>query len=205
MAKNIIVKSTSEVTFVDGEVKTLTLAEIDQALAACDNMIGTPTDKIEQDIREAEENLAAVVAEIDTKVSEREAELQAQVESDLAFAKDTLNAELQAAYDKYEVSVKSIKDKAEETAKAICEYKESGLAVANKNLDDARNVLDALKVDKVNAASEKESLLELKAIIEAEISRQTTLAQAATSTSETKVSADHPQIIYAASQNKLKF
>lgn len=206
---NIVSKSTQDVTFIKGDVKTLSLEEIDVKLQGCEEVLSADFSEDTNKVRECEDNLAAVVAEIDTKVSEREAELQAQVESDLAFAKDTLSAELQAAYDKYEASVKSIKDKAEETAKDLCEYKEKGLSVANDELENARKVLNSKLELKEQAALDKEHLIELKSVILAEQEKKRLEAEIAKASTSVSSANQQPQVIYTAQsapvQNKLKF
>lgn len=198
---NVVSKTSSDVTYIEGDIKKISLAEIDNKIKRAEEIIDVSEDTEVLAVKEAEDSLAALVAEIDTKVADRELNFQTKIESDLTTAKSNLDNTIKDAYKIYNDTVSNLKKESEEFAKSVCEYKENGLNSANENLNRAREALDKLRYAKVEAREELETLKSLKELILAERRKLETSINSTTIPSNLNSQA---QVIYA-TQNKLKF
>ena len=146
----IINKTPDSVTFIDDEIKTLTREEVQQTLAA-DPVFDI--DGAQHEVQTAEENFAAVVNEIQTKIADREAELESTVKESLESAKQARNEAILKANTEFDRRIEELKAHADSVAADICSMKEEGLKAAKERLDSARKVLDELKTHKAEVES----------------------------------------------------
>lgn len=142
--KNLIIlsKDRNSISYADKEVKALTR---DEAIKFLSENPKISIETLEKNVSLAEDNLTAIINEIDTKVAGREAELEKKIKEDLEKAKLDRKQAIEAAEEAYDLRVKELTDEANATAEAICKFKEEGLCRANESLDEARKELSDAK------------------------------------------------------------
>lgn len=136
----ILAKEQGKVVYAVDEPKTLTREDA-KAFLASTHTAGN-VDDFERAVKDAEEGLAAVVAEIDTKVAEREDYESVTIREALEEAKARRDLAIKAAQDEYDTNVMLLRDRAEKLAEDICKLKEDGLRDANERLNKARKDLE---------------------------------------------------------------
>lgn len=157
MKKDLIIleKSENAISYVVDETKSVTREEVKDYLSA--DVYTADLDALKKKVEEAEENLATIVNEIDTKVSEREQEQYKEFNAEIEEAKKVRDLAIQEAYEKYNQVVTNVSMAEKTFARSMCDFKESSIGEANKILADARKELeDAEKMTK--EVKEKEEI-----------------------------------------------
>lgn len=136
----ILAKEPGRIVYAVDEPKTLTREDA-RAFLTSTRIAGNVED-FERAVKDAEEGLAAVVAEIDTKVAEREDYETVTIKEALDEAKARRDLAIKNAQDEYDANVLMLRDRADKLAEDLCKLKEEGLRDANERLNKARKALE---------------------------------------------------------------
>lgn len=172
----ILAKEQDKVVYAVDEPKTLTRNDV-KAFFDSTHVASNASDLIKA-VKDAEENLAAVVAEIDTKVAEREDYETVTIKEALDEAKARRDLAIKTAQDEYDANVSMLRDRAEKLAEGICKLKEDGLKDANERLNKARKALEDFNKAQVDYNNKKELYTEALAKMDEVVVAEKAKAQA---------------------------
>jgi len=172
----ILAKEQDKVVYAVDEPKTLTRNDV-KVFFDSTHVAGNASDLIKA-VKDAEENLAAVVAEIDTKVAEREDYETVTIKEALDEAKARRDLAIKTAQDEYDANVSMLRDRVEKLAEGICKLKEDGLKDANEKLNKARKALEDFNKAQADYNNKKELYTEALAKMDEVIAAEKAKAQA---------------------------
>ena len=175
----ILAKESDKVVYAVDEPKTITRNDV-KAFFDSTQIAGDASDFVKA-VKDAEENLAAVVAEIDTKVAEREEYETVTIKEALDEAKARRDLAIKNAQDEYDANVLMLRDRAEKLAEGICKLKEDGLRDANEKLNKARKALENFNKAQTEYNNKKElyteALVKMDEVVAAEKAKAQASAQ----------------------------